>query len=79
MSKYKKEELEELLLVKKVSYEAAGRLYEVSGNAIKKAAKRFGIILPAKRTINPSEIEYKNSTKIDRRCKYCKINNKIYV
>ena len=56
MSKYKKEELEELLLVKKVSYEAAGRLYEVSGNAIKKAAKRFGIILPAKRTINPSEI-----------------------
>lgn len=71
MSKYKKEELEELLLVKKVSYEAVGRLYEVSGNAIKKAAKRFGIILPAKRTINPSEIEYKNSTKINRRCKYC--------
>ena len=41
MSKYKKEELEELLLVKKVSYEAAGRLYEVSGNAIKKAAKGY--------------------------------------
>ena len=71
MSKYNKEKLEELLLVKNLSYEATGRLYGVSGNAIKKAAKRLNIILPAKRTINPSEIEYKNSIRIDKRCKYC--------
>jgi endogenous inhibitor of DNA gyrase (YacG/DUF329 family) len=71
MSKYNKEKLEELLLVKNLSYEATGRLYGVTGNAIKKAAKRLNIILPAKRTINPSETEYKNSIRIDKRCKYC--------
>jgi hypothetical protein len=71
MGKYNKEELEDLLLTKKVSYEAAGRLYGVTGNAIKKAAKRLGITLSAKRAINPSEVEYKNNIKIDRRCKYC--------
>lgn len=71
MNKYKKEELEEFLLIKKISYEATGRLYGVTGNAIKKAAKRLNINLPAKRVINPSEIEYKNNIKIDRKCKYC--------
>lgn len=71
MGKYNKEELEDLLLTKKVSYEAAGRLYGVTGNAIKKAAKRLGITLSAKRAINSSEVEYKNNIKIDRRCKYC--------
>lgn len=37
MSKYNKEELENLILTRNLSYEAIGRLYGVTGNAIKKA------------------------------------------
>lgn len=70
-SKYNKEELENLLVNKAMAYEAVGRLFGVSGNAIKKASKRLGIKLSSRRMINPSEIEYKNSIKIDRVCKYC--------
>lgn len=36
MSKYNKEELENLILVQNLSYEAIGRLYGVTGNAINK-------------------------------------------
>lgn len=43
MSKYNKEELENLILVQNLSYEAIGRLYGVTGNAIKKAASRLEI------------------------------------
>lgn len=71
INKYNKEDLENLLLVKKLSYEEVGRLYGVTGNAIKKAAKRRNIPLIARRSINPSEIEYKSSIKINKICKYC--------
>jgi hypothetical protein len=46
MIKYSKEELENLLLTQNLAYEAVGRMYGVTGNAIKKAAKRLGIELP---------------------------------
>lgn len=55
MEKYKKEELEKLIIKEKMSYCAIGRLYGVSDAAIKKAAKKFGIVLPQKRKINPCE------------------------
>ena len=38
MSKYNKEELEDLILNKKLSYEEIGRIYKVTGTAIRKAA-----------------------------------------
>lgn len=38
-----------------VSYEAIARKYNVTGNAIKKAAKRLGIELNHRRSINPNE------------------------
>ena len=49
-----KENLEKLIN-EGVSYEFIGRKYGVTGNAIKKAAKRLGIILERKRSINPNE------------------------
>lgn len=55
MQKYKKEELEQFILIENLSYEAIGRLYDVTGAAIKKAAKRLGIELPKRRIINSNE------------------------
>lgn len=49
-----KEALEKLIK-EGVSYERIGRHYEVSGNAVKKAARKMGIELEQKREINPSE------------------------
>ena len=48
-----------------LSYSAIGRIYGVSGNAIKKACKKFDIPTPAKRKINSIERFDKNS-KIDQ-------------
>lgn len=57
MSKWdsEKDYLEKSILIDKKSYEALGREYGVSGNAIKKAAKNLGIELPQRRKINPKE------------------------
>lgn len=55
MTKYNKSELENLIINENLSYEAIGRIYDVSGNAIKKAAKRLGIELPKRRVINECE------------------------
>lgn len=52
MSKYSKEELEQLILVDNLSYEEIGRRYGVTGAAIKKAAKRLGIELPVNKDKN---------------------------
>lgn len=50
-----KEELENLILVKKLSYEEIGKREGISGAGIKKRAKKLGIPLPQRRNINPSE------------------------
>ena len=55
MKDYKKEDLEALILEKNKSYSFIGRLYGVSGAAIKKAAKKLGIPLPKRRKINEKE------------------------
>jgi hypothetical protein len=49
MEKYKKEELEKLILVDCLTYDAIGVRYGVSGAAIRKAAKKLGIELPTRR------------------------------
>jgi hypothetical protein len=71
MSKYNKEELENLILVQNLSYEAIGRLYGVTGNAIKKAASRLEINLPSRRKINPCETFNKDTSKAIRHCLNC--------
>ena len=55
MNKYNKEELEKLILEKQLPYEVIGKMFNVTGTAIKKAAFRLGIELPQKRKINPKE------------------------
>ena len=55
MERYNKEELEKLILEQNKSYSTIGKLYGISGNAIKKAAKKLGITLPRRRTINAKE------------------------
>lgn len=70
MSKYNKEELEKLLITDNLAYEAVGRMFGVSGNAIKKAAKRLGIDLPQRRKINPSE-HFNRASEEKRYCLNC--------
>ena len=55
MERYKKEDLENLILEQNESYSSIGKAYGVSGAAIKKAAIRFGIPLPQRRTVNDKE------------------------
>lgn len=55
MEKYKKDELQKLILEEKQSYSSIGKIYGVSGAAIKKAAKKMGIKLPRRRKINKCE------------------------
>lgn len=50
-----KDELERLINVERVSYAEIGRRYGCSGNNIKKVAKKLGIELPQRRSINPNE------------------------
>lgn len=50
-----KDNLRKYIQDDKLSYEAIGRIYNCSGNAIKKAAKKLGIELQSRRIINPSE------------------------
>ena len=53
--KYSKEELEKYIFIDNLSYENIGRIYNVTGNAIKKAALRYGLKLPQRRCINIKE------------------------
>ena len=50
--KYSKEELEKYIFVDNLSYEKIGEIYNVTGNAIKKAALRYGFELPQRRQKN---------------------------
>lgn len=49
MSRYIKEDLERMIVIDNLSYEEIGKLYNVSGGAIKKAAKKFNIPLKPRR------------------------------
>lgn len=59
-----KENLEQLILVEKLSYEEIGRRYGCSGNNIKKVAIRLGIELEQRRVINSCETFNKGKGKI---------------
>ena len=67
-----KETLEKLVR-EGVPYERIGRQYEVSGNAVKKAAKKLGIELEQKREINPGENFSRRKKAIDSKsiCPIC--------
>lgn len=68
----KKDTLISLLIEQNKSYEEVGRLYNVSGTAIKKACKRLQIEIPKRRKINPKETFGKGTTRVPTAiCKYC--------
>lgn len=68
--KDKKNELNELINIYHVSYSEIGRNYGVTGSAIKYAAKRLGIVLPKKRSINPNE-HFNKGTAKTKICPQC--------
>lgn len=53
-----------------LSYDEIGKMYNVSGAAIRKAAPRIGIQLPRRRRINPNETFNKGTAKTAT-CIYC--------
>lgn len=63
MSKYKKEELEDLILKQNLSYVEIGRIYNVSGNAIRKTALHLDINLPQRRKVSETETFNKGVSK----------------
>ena len=67
----RKENLERLILIEKLSYVEIGRRYNCSGNNIKKVAIRLGIKLEQRRKINESETfnRKKEETVICLNCK----------
>ena len=65
--KYEKEELEKLIKEEQMSYEAIGRIYGVTGNAIKKAALKLGIDLEPRRKVNSKEnFSHLGNSKVDK-------------
>ena len=68
--KKEKSNLEKYILTDKLSYEEIGRIYGCTGAAVKKAAKRLGIELQQRRTINENETFNKGTAKT-KTCKYC--------
>jgi hypothetical protein len=53
--KYNKSDLENLILEQNKPYSLIGKMYGVSGAAIKKAARKFGIPLPRRRNVSKCE------------------------
>lgn len=64
-----KEKLEELIN-QGIAYDEIGKMYNVSGAAIRKAAPKIGILLPRRRRINPKETFNKGKSSI-KICKNC--------
>lgn len=65
----KKEELNELINIKKLSYEKIGRIYGCTGSNIKKVARKLGITMLKRRKINLKE-EFKRIKKTHK-CLNC--------
>ena len=68
--KDKKDTLDHLINVEGMSYEEIGRMFKVSGSAIKKAARTLGIELPKRREINSKET-FNRGTAKKGVCKNC--------
>ena len=68
---YNKEELEDLILIKNLTYDKIGEKYGVSGAAVRKAAKKLGIELPQRRKINPKETFNREKSLSDNTCLQC--------
>ena len=68
MNTYKKEELEELIFKKNLSYEEIGKMFGITGAGIKKAAKSLGISLPIRKKFSKDFIPH---NKGNRKVLFC--------
>lgn len=75
---YNKEDLDTYINIQKLTYKTIGELYGVSGNAIKKAAKRLGVSIPVRRVTNLEESFNKGVILIPREKAICKNCNEIF-
>lgn len=66
----KKEVLEDLIVKKKLPYEEIGRMFNCTGNNIKKVARRLNIQLDVRRQVNETEIFNKKESQKEI-CKNC--------
>lgn len=70
--KYDEKLLKKLIFDDNLSYESIGKMFNVTGSAIKKVALRFGMELPQRRHINPTETFNKGKYKYKKGiCSIC--------
>lgn len=69
--KYKKEELEKLILAEKLSYREIGRMYGVSDVYIKKVSKKLGIQLPKRKKFPNNFVPHNKGKGVKIYCKNC--------
>jgi len=67
----KKDELIDLIQVKKLPYTQIGKMFNCSCNNIKKVAKRLGIELESRRKVNECEASKKQTKKVTGTCLNC--------
>lgn len=69
--KYKKEELENLIINQKLSYREIGRIYGVSDTYIKKVANKLGIILDKRKIFKNVVVPHNKGNGKKINCKNC--------
>lgn len=69
--KYIKEDLERMIYIEKLAYEAIGRYYNVSGTYIKKIANKLGIPLPGRKKFPEGWIPHNKNKKKIKFCENC--------
>ena len=69
--KYKKEELENLIINQKLSYREIGRMYGVSDTYIKKVANKLGIILDRRKIFKNVIVPHNKGNGKKINCKNC--------
>ena len=69
--KFKKEDLQKLILVEKKSYREIGKIYDVSDTYIKKIAKKLGIVLEKRKIFPNNFVPHNKGKKLQKTCKYC--------
>lgn len=76
--KYVKEELEDFIFVKKLSYREIGRMYSVSDTYIKKISQRLGIQLPRKSVFPEGWVPANKKQPVYIQCKNCNKECDVY-
>ena len=64
-----KDTLIDLIINQKKSYKEVGKLYNCTGNNIKKVLLNLKVNLPKRRKINPKETF--NKSEFTKKCEYC--------